>query len=183
MVQRFKILACPAGDEGSTPSITAIFKKKYDIKENLMPSKLTYNQLENIIYINSLNTCHYISGYNGKKSKVIVKCEIHNYEFETKFENLRRASRPHHVCPHCKQSDRDSTKITSTCDFCNKEYFIRKGKMNNKTGFNFCCRKCKDSAQALVSGYSFQSLRPPHYSLSLLDSYDYRKKSSCILPK
>ena len=40
-------------------------------------------------YQNSLNTCHYVKGYINANSLITLHCDIHNYDFETKYENTR----------------------------------------------------------------------------------------------
>ena len=53
------------------------------------------------VFQNSLETCEYISGYQNASSTIKVRCIIHNHEFETKFENVRKDGKKHHICPIC----------------------------------------------------------------------------------
>ena len=49
------------------------------------------------VYKNSLETCEYVSGYENSKSEIVVRCKIHNHMFSTKYENIRRDNRAHHI--------------------------------------------------------------------------------------
>ncbi len=140
-----------------------------------MSTKLTPEQVEQTVYNNTLHTCHYVSGYTNRRGSVRIKCEKHNLEFETSFENLCRANRAHHVCPLCKQEDLDKDKNFITCDYCGKKYPIALSRLE-KTKYHFCSRECKDNAQSLSSGEKFQDLRPEHYGMAE-GVYSYRNKA------
>ena len=68
---------------------------------------LSKEQLNNKVYQNSLNTCEYIDGYKTRASIIQVKCLIHNLVFETKYENVARDNRAHHICPKCQEEDKN----------------------------------------------------------------------------
>lgn len=51
------------------------------------------------VFENSLETCEYIGGYINSRSAIKVHCLIHNLDFETKYENISRDNRKHHICP------------------------------------------------------------------------------------
>lgn len=123
--------------------------------------KLSLDQIKANVYQNSLCTCEYISGYVNRSSTIKVKCLVHNYEFETSYENLARKNRAHHVCPLCQKEDLNKNKIKCVCDYCGKEYYISPSRDTSE--FHFCSRECKDSAQRLASGSKFDNLRPEHY--------------------
>lgn len=124
-------------------------------------AKLTNEELEKRVYENSLNTCHYLSGYENRYSDIQVCCEVHNYVFTTRYENVGRSSRKHHICPLCQEEDRNKNKVKVVCDYCGKEFLKAPSKI--KSEFNFCCRECKDKAQRLNSGIQFNEMRPTHY--------------------
>lgn len=63
--------------------------------------KLKEEEIQQKVFQNTLETCDYISGYETANSTIKIKCRKHQYEFETKWENVRRANRAHHVCPFC----------------------------------------------------------------------------------
>ena len=123
-------------------------------------AKLTNEEIEKRVYENSLNTCHYIGGYINRSSDILVKCEKHNIEFTTKYENVGRSTRKHHICPLCQEEDRNKDKVKVVCDYCGEEFFKTK---SNVGEFNFCCRECKDLAQRISSGAQFNAMRPSHY--------------------
>lgn len=128
------------------------------------------------VFNNSLNTCEYISGYKNKNSLITVKCLIHNNTFTTKYENVARDNRKHHICPQCQQEDRNkkyaNVRTELTCAYCGKKFIRNKSHQRAKSDLYFCSRECKDKAQSLQSGDNFKSLRPEHYG-SLFG--DYRK--------
>ena len=144
--------------------------------------KLTDNQIQEKVFKNSLETCDYIKGYVNGTSTIIVKCRIHDYEFETKWENVRRDNRAHYICPLCqknnmnKRYENDRTEVE--CAYCHKKFLKPNSKLeNSKTGLYFCCREHKDLAQRIESGSDFEKMRPEHYGTTILDSTDYRKKA------
>ena len=138
--------------------------------------KISEDIIKQRVFDNSLNTCEYISGYENAQSIIKVKCLIHNFEFETKYENVRRSNRKHHICPQCQQDDlnKNSTKIECECAYCHKKFMRVPSKIkNSKSGLLFCCREHKDLAQQINSGSEFESIRPDHYS----NGKNYREKA------
>ena len=138
--------------------------------------KLSEEKIKQKVFSNSLNTCEYISGYQSVQSLIKVKCIVHNFEFETKYENVRRDNRKHHICPKCQRQDIDnkSTKIECECSYCNKKFFRTPSELvKSKSGLLFCCREHKDLAQRIESGDKFQSIRPEHYD----NGANYREKA------
>ena len=135
---------------------------------------LTKEQINNKVYINSLKTCEYISGYENRNSIIHVKCLIHNINFDTKYENVARDNRAHHICPQCQIEDKQSDKINVECAYC---HTIFKKSLSNldksRSGLYFCCREHKDLAQRLESGSRFDIIRPNHYGKDNI--MDYRK--------
>lgn len=141
--------------------------------------KVTDEILDKRIFENSLETCHYVSGYTSMNGTVKIKCIIHNHEFETKYENVRRASRKHHICPICQEEDKnkryENNRIKIKCAYCDKEFLRPLSDLNkSKSGLHFCCREHKDLAQRLESGQNFQSMRPEHYGTT---AKNYREKA------
>lgn len=117
---------------------------------------------------NTLNTCEYVSGFVNSKSEITVRCQIHDIIFTTKYENIRRSDRKHHICPLCKKEDRDKKweqdrKILK-CSYCGKEFSRSTSELKkSKSGLFFCCREHKDLAQRSISGEDFDIMRPSHY--------------------
>lgn len=131
--------------------------------------KLTQKQLETNVYENSLQTCRYISGYVNRQSEILVYCEKHQLEFTTRYENVARSTRKHHICPLCQQENKQKNMVVTTCDYCGE--IIAKSPSRIKD-FNFCSRECKDKAQRLESGSLFADMRPNHYGQG---SSEYRR--------
>lgn len=130
-------------------------------------SRLSEEELRQKVFDNSLNTCEYIDGYENANSIIKVKCKIHDFEFETRYENIRRSNRKHHICPKCRQQDKenDSVKVKCECAYCHKEFFRSLSKVDkSKSGLLFCCREHKDLAQRIESGEDFKRIRPDHYN-------------------
>ena len=150
-----------------------------------MPAKITQDYLQSKVFNNSLQTCDYVSGYENSQSIITIKCKKHNYEFQTKWENVRRDNRAHHLCPFCQQEDRDLTynedRSEVECAYCHKVFIKPNSKLNkSKSGLYFCCREHKDLAQSLISGEEFSSMRPEHYNKK--DSQNYRKTAFLNYP-
>lgn len=143
-------------------------------------AKLTNEQINQKVFENSLETCEYVSGYETVMSIIKVKCLVHNLEFETKYENVRRATRKHHICPICQQEDKNKTyeknRQEVECAYCNQKFMKAISKLEkSKSGLYFCCREHKDLAQRLESGQKFDEMRPDHYGKT--ESKNYREKS------
>ncbi len=118
------------------------------------------------VWENSLNTCIYIKGYENSNSLITVQCQKHNFVFQTKYENIRRSSRKHHICPLCQKEDKEikykPQRLEVQCAYCGKT-FIQPLSKSNKNNMYFCCRQHKDLAQRIESGEKFSLIRPNHY--------------------
>lgn len=130
--------------------------------------KLSNQFLQEKVFNNTLQTCDYISGYETAKSIIKIKCRKHNYEFETKWENVRRDNRSHHVCPYCQEEDKNAKyeqdRFETECAYCHEKIIRHNSDLKtNKSGLFFCCREHKDLAQRLSSGEEFSKMRPAHY--------------------
>ena len=135
------------------------------------------NILKQRVYENSLQTCEYIGGYENQNSDITVKCLIHDYIFQTRYENVRRSNRKHHICPLCKQQDinNNSSKIECECAYCHKKFMRAPSNIQkSKSGLLFCCREHKDLAQRIDTGEQFQIMRPAHYNTGI---FTYRDKA------
>lgn len=133
--------------------------------------KLNIEDVKQKVYKNSLETCEYLDGFENTSSVIRVQCIKHGNVFKTKYENLRRDNRAHHVCPQCQEEDRllarekDATWVE--CAYCGKKFLKPNSKLNcSKSGLYFCCREHKDLAQSLESGEKFSEMRPEHYGKS-----------------
>lgn len=141
---------------------------------------MKFEQLENKAYQNSLNTCHYVDGYENRYSLITLHCDIHNIDFQTKYENIARDNRKHHVCPMCQQDDRDIKNAdkwtTLTCAYCGQQFDKKISRLEgSKSGLYFCCREHKDLAQRIGSGEQFNIIRPNHYGTIENGGSEYRK--------
>ena len=135
---------------------------------------LTKQQINDKVYNNSLHTCEYISGYENRNSIIKVKCLIHNLDFETRYENVARDNRAHHICPQCQIEDKQSDKVDVECSYCHKVFKKALSDLGkSRSGLYFCCREHKDLAQRLDSGDQFKNIRPSHYGKDNI--MDYRK--------
>lgn len=137
--------------------------------------KLNEENIKQKVFLNSLKTCEYISGYENVQSTIKVQCTIHNLVFETKYENVKRDNRKHHICPKCQQDDlrNKSLKVECECAYCHKKFMRIPSKLSHsKSGLLFCCREHKDLAQRLESGDDFKEIRPSFYS----EGKNYREK-------
>lgn len=78
-------------------------------------------------------------------------------------------------CSHaCHQRSR-STPHETLCGHCGKPVRRSPSKVkNSKSGFFFCDRKCKESAQR---ARSLPQIVPPHYDQTPFPKYSYRKRA------
>jgi 5-methylcytosine-specific restriction endonuclease McrA len=137
--------------------------------------RLSIETIKQKVFLNSLETCEYLSGYENVNSIITVKCLKHNHIFETKYENVRRDNRKHHICPICQEEDKNSDKVRCMCDYCGKEFLRTPSKLEkSKSGLHFCSRECKDNAQKMGSGKDFNDMRPNHYGTA---TKNYREKA------
>ena len=137
--------------------------------------RLSIETIKQKVFLNSLETCEYLSGYKNVNSIITVKCLKHNHIFETKYENVRRDNRKHHICPICQEEDKNRDKIKCICDYCGKEFLRTPSKLEkSKSGLHFCSRECKDNAQRMGSGKDFDNMRPDHYGTT---TKNYREKA------
>lgn len=125
------------------------------------------NKIAEKVFKNSLETCEYIGGYVNANSSIRVRCVIHDEEFETKWDNIRRDNRAHHICPQCKEEDKadrlQDNREEVECAYCGKVFIKPKSRLNSKSGLYFCCREHKDLSQRIGSGENFNAMRPDHY--------------------
>lgn len=126
-------------------------------------------ELNKQIWENTLQTCEYVSGFENSHSTLTLRCVKHNHIFTTKYENVRRASRAHHVCPICKEEDKIQKRIANgavvvNCAYCGKQFIKPASKIHSKSELYFCCREHKDMAQRVESGEKFDIIRPDHYA-------------------
>ena len=141
--------------------------------------RLTEQQIQDKVFKNTLETCEYISGYENGQSTIKIRCKIHEYEFTTKWENVRRDNRPHYVCPYCQKEDNNKNKVEVECAYCHAKFLRSKSKSEkSKSNLQFCCREHKDLAQRLNSGKEFQDMRPSHYGVGK----NYREKAFSYYP-
>lgn len=82
------------------------------------------------------------------------------------IERLKSRLKEKNYCLECLNK-----KTETTCSFCNLKFFIRPSRLNPKSGFVFCSRKCKDEAQKAKHG--FDKLHPRFDS----KNYHYRTKA------
>ena len=141
--------------------------------------KVNIEDVKQKVYKNSLETCEYLDGFENTSSIIRVRCIKHGNVFKTKYENLRRDNRAHHICPQCKEEDRllvrekDATWVE--CAYCGTKFLKPNSKLNrSKSGLYFCCREHKDLAQSLESGEKFANMRPEHYGKVLSRNSNYR---------
>ncbi len=139
--------------------------------------------IEQMVWENTLNTCIYINGYENSNSIITVQCKKHNYTFKTKYENISRGNRKHHICPFCKQEDKKikyaDFQQQVECAYCGKIFTRSNSRINSKNNLYFCCRLHKDLAQRVESGEKFEAIRPEHYKFG---NANYRLKALSSYP-
>ena len=130
-----------------------------------MPGKrLTQEEFAQRVYEKVGNKYSVIGEYKGRRTQVLMKCNIHNSEFlvnPTIF--LRHTTKTVlDKCPDCNVAHQPQKLI---CAYCGITFFRSPSKISNsKSGLHFCCREHKDIAQRLNSGKQFKKIRPAHYT-------------------
>lgn len=83
---------------------------------------------------------------------------------ECKKDFIGQARKPYKFCsPKCSQENRKKRNVIE-CAFCNKHFSLVQSKLkNSKSGFRFCSRRCKDSAQRIGG---IKEIMPDHYGTS-----------------
>lgn len=111
----------------------------------------------------------YIIDKEGKKREAkIVICDFCGKSFLKPKRFIKENS--HNYC--CKECSSLSLKkqIEIKCDFCGNAFMIKPSKLYcSKSGLHFCCRKCKDNAQKIISG--FKEMQPNHYGKTIYNDY------------
>lgn len=135
------------------------------------------------VWKNSLETCEYIDGYTNAQSTINVKCIKHNLIFSTKYENIRRDSRAHYICPECKKERKNEqyaqNRTLVNCAYCGIEFIKKNSSLkNSKSELYFCCREHKDLAQKISSNIS--EIWPEHYGK--IPNRSYRKAAFSYYP-
>ena len=130
-----------------------------------MPKKeLTQEEFTKRVYEKVGDKYSVVGDYKGRRTKVLMRCNIHNTEFmvDPTYFLRRRNKTVSDKCPECKGSHNKQKLI---CAYCGIEFYRPPSKINNsKSGFHFCCREHKDMAQRLDGGKEFIEMRPDHYS-------------------
>jgi predicted restriction endonuclease len=109
----------------------------------------------------------------GKKRKAVkVRCTNCGYQFLKAKRFLKEDG--NNYCNHNCSAVHRRKRVKVNCDLCGKVFERQISKSQSKSGFLFCSRKCKDSAQEL--GGKFKKMLPPHYS-NEISIHTYRSKA------
>ena len=126
--------------------------------------RLTQEEFQQRVFEKVGNKYSVIGEYKGRRTKVLMKCNIHNTEFLVDPTNFLRNTNAtvSDKCPDCIALHE---RLKLICAYCGKEFTRAPSKANqSKSGLYFCCREHKDMAQRLDSGKQFSEMRPDHYS-------------------
>lgn len=133
--------------------------------------RLTQEEFKQRVFEKVGNKYSVIGEYKGRRTKVLMKCNIHNTEFLVDPTNFLRNTNTtvSDKCPDCIALHE---RLNLVCAYCGKKFTRAPSKANqSKSGLYFCCREHKDLAQRLGSGKQFDVMRPPHYQ-NLEDSQE-----------
>ncbi len=89
-------------------------------------------------------------GGTRARKHIIVACDYCGEEFP-KTPRAIRASKSNYCSPKCS-SDGSIRQITLNCDYCEKEFQIKKCRLSTISGLHFCSRECRCQAQTRESG-------------------------------
>ena len=125
-----------------------------------MARKLTQQEFETKVKLNTNDMYEVISTYEGKRKPIVLICKLHKTVFSMGAECFMRGKDVRGHCPECLQ---ERNQIKLTCAYCQKEFYrpISYTK-NSRSGLYFCCREHKDLAQRIDFG--LQEIQPAHYN-------------------
>jgi len=105
------------------------------------------------------------TSYDGKKRKLYrYKCIVCGRDNYAPAHVLHERKFCDQKCQGKYKRDRISIK----CNLCGVEFERVRNKLrNSKSGYYFCSRKCKDTAQRIGNG--FEVMQPSHYGSNLTD--------------
>ena len=63
------------------------------------------------------------------------------------------------------------------CAYCAKTFYRNASNQKNKSGFQFCSKPCKDSAQRKENADTFSGMMPDHYGTGSVSKSKYRLKA------
>lgn len=88
--------------------------------------------------------------YGKRRTHVVVSCALCKKLFYKPKRFLYRRSK--HCCSAKCAALIQERKVETACAFCNKKINVKFSRTTNKSGLNFCSRKCKEKAQSIESG-------------------------------
>lgn len=136
-----------------------------------MPKRITQEEFQKRVDINSHNMYEVLTPYQGRYNKVTLKCKKHLCEFTLTADAVTR--REAISCPDCKEEETQKQQVKLQCAYCGKEFYRKQSKVqSSKSGKYFCTREHKDLAQTLNFGLT--EIHPDHYG-SANGIYSYRK--------
>jgi 5-methylcytosine-specific restriction endonuclease McrA len=100
-----------------------------------------------------------------KRSAVKLSCSQCGKEF-LKAKHLLVEGQENYYCSKSCSGKSQKTSIEFTCAYCGKIFERRpSSKRNSRSGFYFCTRKCKDSAQRIYGNDNIiHEILPDHYT-------------------
>jgi hypothetical protein len=115
--------------------------------------------------------------------KTITKNCLHcNNEFEASMKEHNRGN-GNYCSRECgrKSPNRKKPIPNTTCSYCSKIFYRNNSKKKlSKSGFQFCCRKCKDSAQNIENYQKFNTMMPDHFGSDMVYREKYFRKNPMI---
>lgn len=103
-----------------------------------------------------------IDNQNRKRKAQKVICENCGKEFLKPLRFINKSK--HHFCSQECAHIINQKRIELECAYCGKKFERKISKLNNsKNNVYFCCRKCKDNAQKIISG--IKEIQPLHYGI------------------
>ena len=97
-----------------------------------MSNKLTQKEFEQRVFNLVGDKYSVIGEYQGKEFPILMHCNIHNCDFETRARYFMYENH-YHVnggCPKCYENFRHQKSVKITCDYCHKEYYTTPSKLN-----------------------------------------------------
>lgn len=113
-----------------------------------------------------------IKKFDRNRKCWLLRCDHCSKKF---YRPKRLIKSEAHYCSRKCRSASSKQQVELKCDYCRNTFYRQKAHTNRgRHGLNFCCRKCKDTAQSL-SG-NVKKIQPSHYG-SCKSTSSYRKRA------
>lgn len=135
-----------------------------------MGKKLTQEEVQNRLTQNFAQKVTLISNYVNRRTKIKIRCEECNYEWEA-LPSAVIYDDYTHKCPNCGAKEGEYVK----CAYCGKEIYRSKSRLeNNKSGYYYCSRECGNLHKNQLRAESGEWDNSLNYRSKAFEKYPHR---------